>query len=1002
VSVVDVLSTPQQLAWGVKQRVDLRLLVGEDVTLRLEASTCGGEFVGACPLCGDGVDRLRVQPALRRWWCRQCSPSEHWRDAIDYVMAREDLDFFGAVAFLEVWLAAGPADPSPYLAAPVQSQEQQSAWRAHALAYVEHAEAELWEAAGERARAYLHARGLQDKTMRRYRLGFQPANADEKASDWGLPRASDVFLPRGLVIPWFTGGEVSAIRVRRTSSQASSKYWSIAGSKQFLFGVDHIADSNVLVLVEGEFDAMLVAQEAVAAGLDVAAIAFGQARGQLADGMFAYLVGPQHVVVAYDNDRAGQVASTRLRARWPALRELRVPDGAKDVTDYHVGGGDIGVWLALEVGVGAVVDVEGGTPVGVEESARPVAVRPLERVRTNAPRPKRAKASDPPAPSVTLPYTQVSSTPLPPGVVGFDLETCSAACLWNCPPEHGGFLRLNAYQIADRITVTTNTAELLDVLQRAQGIVAHNGFGYDLLALCTYAGADYATLAGKLVDTLLLAILADPPMGRADGTTAPEAKYGLDLLGTRLLQTSKLGDLKALARKHKGHHQIPITDAGYVTYAARDVELLAGVFAQLPCSVYAERELRIAAITARCSLSGFRVDVPLLEQRLLQEHTKHDDAARWVDQHYGPLPSSIKPLSTAAGKQACTDALLALGVEQKVFERTPNGALSLGRDSLEAIQARYPDDEDVLALAGAIGRANGARTVYQDLHHHLVGDRVHPSIMPKQASGRWSVTHPGLTVLGKRQGKYRERDVLLPELGHVLLAADLAGVDARCVAVHAQDLEYLKLFDEGIDIHTEIAVLMWGEAVRGDRDIRERAKPLSHGFNYGLGEQGMVRRGIPPADAHRFFSTMRRRFRRLMAWKERMAARVQAGELLDNGWGRLLRADPRRAWTAGPALVGQGCARDVLAEGLLRLPDELVSGLRAIVHDELVFSVPVERTEELKVAIRQAVEFDWAPPWASRPVRFVAELSEPGPNWGALYDKGVQAGSEDDDHEIAA
>jgi DNA primase len=42
------------------------------------------------------------------------------------------------------------------------------------LRFLEEAEAALWSAEGERARAYLHGRGLNDETLRAWRIGFQP------------------------------------------------------------------------------------------------------------------------------------------------------------------------------------------------------------------------------------------------------------------------------------------------------------------------------------------------------------------------------------------------------------------------------------------------------------------------------------------------------------------------------------------------------------------------------------------------------------------------------------------------------------------------------------------------------------------------------------------------------------------------------------------------------------------------------------------------------------
>jgi len=90
--------------------VDLLALVGRDTALKRVASTRGGEWAGPCPLCGGGVDRLRVQPAQGLWWCRGCSRTEHWQDAIAYVVERDRCPFPEAVRTL----VGGPAFPDPH------------------------------------------------------------------------------------------------------------------------------------------------------------------------------------------------------------------------------------------------------------------------------------------------------------------------------------------------------------------------------------------------------------------------------------------------------------------------------------------------------------------------------------------------------------------------------------------------------------------------------------------------------------------------------------------------------------------------------------------------------------------------------------------------------------------------------------------------------------------------------------------------------------------------
>jgi DNA polymerase-1 len=84
--------------------------------------------------------------------------------------------------------------------------------------------------------------------------------------------------------------------------------------------------------------------------------------------------------------------------------------------------------------------------------------------------------------------------------------------------------------------------------------------------------------------------------------------------------------------------------------------------------------------------------------------------------------------------------------------------------------------------------------------------------------------------------------------------------------------------------------------------------------------------------------------------------------------------------------MGQGCARDLMMEGLLRLPTELLPMLRAVVHDEVVLSAPIEDAQEVAAELVAACSFTWCPPHGSRPVAVTAELVGMGTSWADVYE----------------
>jgi DNA polymerase-1 len=309
--------------------------------------------------------------------------------------------------------------------------------------------------------------------------------------------------------------------------------------------------------------------------------------------------------------------------------------------------------------------------------------------------------------------------------------------------------------------------------------------------------------------------------------------------------------------------------------------------------------------------------------------------------------------------------------------------IATSAEAMRELGKQYIDEKpEVADLCRLVIAVVTTRSVYHTIENSMVNGRVHPSVSMKQSTGRWSLTRPGLTVLGKRGGRYREREVLRADPGHVIIACDLSQVDMRAIAGLSGDLAYIELLRSG-DPHSEIAKALFGTA-----EQREEAKKIGHGWNYGRGVRGICETyDLAPELVRRFDTSMHERFPRLVEWREEVRDLAGSGELLNNGWGRRMRPDPTRAHTQGPALMGQGCARDIMMEGLLRLPAEVLPMLRAQVHDEVVLSVPRDIAVDIQRAVIDALSFNWQAPSGE----VVPIVAEGGPvdreSWGAVYAK---------------
>lgn len=648
--------------------------------------------------------------------------------------------------------------------------------------------------------------------------------------------------------------------------------------------------------------------------------------------------------------------------------------------------------------------------------------------------------------SEATPPPSGACSPAPPleGVVAFDIETPSAKKLFTFRSRSGApFVRLGGLlDAAGREIVTTDPAELIAELNRAEAFTAHNGFRFDLMALAWHHGADYDALARKCWDTYVDATVVDPPGAKGQKPWAEEGYYGLDKLAVRLGEPGKTDHLPELAREYapdgltgkeavsEGFERIPVDDSRYRAYLSGDLTAQRLVHHRLTAGGermdYRRREQKVAYIQNRMTLSGWKVDVPLLDRLVEQEETKVRESLQWLHENAGvPLTETRtrgrgaaketyevprrSPLGSTAGKEAVIRAFAERGAW--AVPRTASGVLALNKDALGegsymvgkgatgvlrpgmlnprvlgVFAEQGADTEAIRELCEHIKLVTTSVQKYAEIRQHLVGDRVHAHVGETQGSRRWAMVKPSVTNMGKRGGKVAQRAPLIADEGERLIAFDFDQVDMRAFAGHCGDPEYVGMFVRGEDPHSMIADMVFG---RHDGEWRERAKASGHGWNYGLSVNGLVNSGIERELAERFDTGMQEGYPVLCSWRSEVRDRGEAGQLLDNGFGALMRCDGRRAYTQAPALMGQGTARDIMCEGLLRLPEEYIPWLRGVVHDEAVFSVPEDRVEEAVATVTAAFTMSLAEVTGGRltDVPIVAGPSRAGHNWAECYAK---------------
>lgn len=346
---------------GIEHVDLLAMAVADGAQLKRISSV---EYAGPCPKCG-GADRLHVLTRTRQgkhgWFCRNCHPDIS--DAGDYVRIirgrTEWADVFGDLRHfglpdrpsfrgssvdgrnggrldlaeviskpVVVRSAAGiilPADgalPEPP-ATEWQAEVDVLLWRSSGAYW------RLWDfdADAIAARHYLeHTRHLTPETIHKFALGFLPASITTGPMGWRAATSG------AIVMPWHFDGQYGKVQYRAVGSDVPKEHRyrqkkgaDVTGGLP-PFNADAIEGADVVMLVEGEIDAMLAQQ---VAPVGVAVVTWGSA-SIAPNGWAESLLEGKRVLLVFDSDPAGQQAA----AKWEVLgKRITLPAG-KDIGDF--------------------------------------------------------------------------------------------------------------------------------------------------------------------------------------------------------------------------------------------------------------------------------------------------------------------------------------------------------------------------------------------------------------------------------------------------------------------------------------------------------------------------------------------------------------------------------------------------------------------------------------------------------------------------------------------
>ena len=323
----------------------------EDVVSQYVSMTRrGGRLFGLCPFHGEKTASFSVTPDNGLFYCFGCHKGG---GVINFVMEIENLSYPDAVRFLAKRAGMEVPEDEQYHS---RYRQQERLWALSAEA-ARFFHAQLYQPAGAQALAYARGRGLSQKILTNFGMGYAPDR-------WtGLLEAMEAkgytqqeLLDAGLALRHAEKGTVydrfrnrvmfPIIDVRghvigfggRVMDNSTPKYLNspdtlIFNKRKNLFAMNLAKRSKAgrIILVEGYMDAIALHQY----GFDSAVASLGTALTQDQVALLARYT--DQVVLIYDGDEAGQNATRRalpmLERSGLQIRVLAI-QGAKDPDEY--------------------------------------------------------------------------------------------------------------------------------------------------------------------------------------------------------------------------------------------------------------------------------------------------------------------------------------------------------------------------------------------------------------------------------------------------------------------------------------------------------------------------------------------------------------------------------------------------------------------------------------------------------------------------------------------